>query len=904
MKTKDFGSSLDTRYWRMKLNKAGRPSELIDKATGWNYLGRPAPLWRAVIDGKEQVATQAERRGDELLVRFGETAEAVFLVTNKVHYITLELLSVSPAVEEIALAEVNLKKMGTIASTLNAAYDDKFTFCVMALTLPVHCAPEGSRLRAVCYARYGLTGNKIALLGCPRREFEKLIQTVEKAEGLPHITLGGQWKKISPDVKRSYLFLTDLGEGNCGQAIEYAKKMNAGAILLHETWASQSMGHFPINRELFPHGQEGLKSVVDKIHRAGLKAGLHFLSLGVSFNDGYLTPVPDPRLRRDASTTLTRDIDERQAAIPCAACPPGFPEGPHPQGVYQGTGVIIQIDKELISYEACSRIPPYRFTGCVRGACGTRPAPHSRGAVIDHLLRSWSFFVFNLDTSLADEIAGRLAGIMDYCGCDMLYCDGAERLQGEGWYYNAKLLSAFYRQISPERRDHILYQASTHVHYTWHMIARTACADGYQDIKDNVNHAAETKYRGLFNNLMPLDIGWYGIGQSTVSYSDIEYVMGKSLGWDSSVGLATSIAELERNPETNAMVELVGAYDRLRRRRYFPESIRAALRRPVARHLVKLPSNRWALLEQKEAVIRAIDGVNHRWVLSSGQRRNIAELQLGVGEITAPGTGYHNRESITLVDFKEDRVESLESGKINGELPVGISRYGFSPAPAGFRYIDEAANGLAGYGQFKVKSRLGDKSGWTVFARRYPVPRDLAFMKGVGCWIYGDGLGASLTMRLEDSAGAYLDYTLSLDFQGWQYRELANFRKLVGLLENHGKIDLSDIARIEFIVTGLIPRAKTCFRLAGLKALSKMSSGVCAHPSITAGTRTITFPVSLKAGEFLVCTSSRKCTVLDGRGRRRMVRPAGGLPVIMKGHNQFCFSSRGVLMNKVTVRIS
>lgn len=899
----DHTVSFETKSLRLTLNARGQQIGLIDKAKGVNYRRGQAPLWKAIIGRQSYAPSHLTWQGQDLTVTFGGKAEAVFHITSQSQYVTLEVLSLSPSIEQLTLADLNLKKMATVADTVNAAYNPAFAFCVMALTLPVHCKPEGSNLQATCYAQYGIKGNKIALLGCPTPKLKEVIQTIEKAEGLPHITLSGKWGKMSPDVKRSYLFLFDLGEQNCDQAIAYAKKLNSGMIMLHETWASQTMGHFPINRELFPHGRAGLKAVVAKIHQAGMKVGLHFLSTGVSFSDRYLTPIPDPRLYRDASTILTHDIDAQQDLIPCAGYEPGFPECQHPGGHYRGNGVDLQIDQEVISYGNCSKTPPYRFTQCQRGAFGSRAAPHRKGATISHLRRSYSFFMPDPSTTLGDEIAARIADIVEYCHCDMLYFDGAERLQGDHWYYNPKLVASFYRQISPARRNHILYQASSISHYSWHQLSRYACADGYQDIKDNVNHAS-TQYPARFNDFMPLDIGWYGIGQKGISYSDLEYVMAKSVGWDASVGLVTSIETLNLNPETPELVEMAGAYDRLRLRQYFSASTKAALRLPVSRHLVKLGKNQWNFFEQKQVTIRLVDGVSNVWQIPGPKQREIVELQISVGGITAPGPGYHGPTSIPVVDFKDAVITPFNFTQTPEAAPVGLGEQGLRQTSGHGHYSVKVESAGDAGGEFRVTSQGTGKSGSAAFIHRRSVPLNLACMKGIGFWIWGDGKGARMSIRLRDPSAAYLDFSVKLDFKGWQYQELANFRQIVGLLENRGPLDKSDIIQVEFLMTGLPPQEETSFRLAGLKALPEMSASQCVNPSISDGTRTIAFPVRLSTGESLTCIAPRSCTVTDRRGRHRTVRPIGHLPLLQKGCANLCFGAAAAVSNEITVRIS
>ena len=60
----------------------------------------------------------------------------------------------------------------------------------------------------------------------------------------------------------------------------------------------------------------GLKSAIERIHRRGLKAGIHTLSANIQKDDAYVTPVPDKRLAKLAQLTLAQAVDSRQPWLP------------------------------------------------------------------------------------------------------------------------------------------------------------------------------------------------------------------------------------------------------------------------------------------------------------------------------------------------------------------------------------------------------------------------------------------------------------------------------------------------------------------------------------------------------------------------------------------------------------
>lgn len=235
-----------------------------------------------------------------------------------------------------------------------------------------------------------------------------------------------------------------------------------------------------------------MKKVVKKIHAAGLKAGLHFLTTCISKSDPYVTPIPDKRLAKDGSFILANMIDEKSTFIPTREPPKEAPTKP---GVYYiGGGADIHIDDEIITYSEVSLKPPYGFIGCVRGARGTKPAKHEKGAFIYHLAEMFGWYLADADTTLLDEIAQHIADIINECEYDMVYFDGAEApsLQGAWWYYIPKVQLAFFNKFKRE----VLVQGASYTvsiykgqgtmlkttdeqldHFNWHIYSRDAQTD-------------------------------------------------------------------------------------------------------------------------------------------------------------------------------------------------------------------------------------------------------------------------------------------------------------------------------------------------------------------------------------------------------------------------------------------
>jgi hypothetical protein len=192
-------------------------------------------------------------------------------------------------------------------------------------------------------------------------------------------------------------------------------------------------------------------ATTDKIHAAGLKAGMHTLTGCISPNDPWVTPVPDKRLAADATFALAAALDEKQSTVPTLE----KPEDLDTMWAYASRGNVLRIDDELIQYTGLSQTPPHGLTGCQRGELGTKAAPHAQGSPVRHLFVRYGCFLPDEDSTLVDELAGRIARVLNTCGFDMIYMDGAEGMVG-GWHGVAKMCEAIFRKF--QRR--VLVEAS------------------------------------------------------------------------------------------------------------------------------------------------------------------------------------------------------------------------------------------------------------------------------------------------------------------------------------------------------------------------------------------------------------------------------------------------------------
>lgn len=419
-------------------------------------------------------------------------------------------------------------------------------------------------------SRYGFDGLSFGVIASPRRDFFTTVERFEKAAGIRATYPEGVWNKHSPAVKRSYLFLTRFRESQFEAALALARRGGFRQVLiLQDSWCTGT-GHYDINRRSFPDGLDGLVRTVRRFREAGIETGLHVLGASIYPPDRYLTPVPDRRLLKGAQTTLAEPLDARATRIAVTGMPEDFPRE---DGGYNGRGCVLQIGTELIYYESLSTDPP-AFLQCRRGYLGTRAQSHAAGEPVRHLVRAYGYHMHDLDTSLLDDVASNFAAVVNATDVNMVYFDGSERLQGDHWRYNARLIKAMTDRI---RRTDMIYQASSFSHYSWHLLARSASADGHGDLKGYLEQRAPM-FADFARNGMPLDIGWYYGYDRSATPDTYEYILGTTIGYDSSMSYQVSVDAAASHPFTDEILDLIARYERLRLSGRVPEHLRQLLR--------------------------------------------------------------------------------------------------------------------------------------------------------------------------------------------------------------------------------------------------------------------------------------------------------------------------------------
>ena len=748
-------------------------------------------------------------------------------------------------------------------------------------------------LSADCLATYGTEGAGVAVAACPSDELAPVIEEVELAAGLPSPHFDGVWAKRSEDVKRSYLFIQGLSVDNVDEVIGYARRGGFSAILIGQGCWTTSLGHFPINQNSFPKGIEDLRETVSKIHAAGFRCGLHFLAAAVSAHDPYVTPVPDDRLVMDFFGELGGDVTADGAFIPAAAAPSQFPPK---EGGYRGNSAILRVGDELIGYGSVSLQEPYGFNDCRRGLYGTKAVAHRAWAQISHVKRSYGYFLHGIDEGLTDEVAGHLARVAKGAGVDMLYFDGSEGLQGgQHWHYNARLHKAYWDAMG--RPNDMLLQASSVSHYSFHMLSRQASADGVEDLKGYLDHRLPS-FKWYSNNLLPLDLGWYGIWSARTTPDQIEYINQKALGFGCSVSIQTNPTMLRGHSRMDEFIDIIRSYEDLRLAGTVSEPMRARLRVPGQEYMLSTQEGAatFRRVQWTQELAMPTDGQEGRIALKIDPALGTARLglEMRAGALVLPGPSYHDPDNWLLEDFED--LEPYGGEHRTGTNLAGSTREGVTQK---LTLVAEGAKLGDRCAMYSATSTRSDGGGWSAIGKKLALPLDLRQHVALGVWVHGDNSGAKLKIQPRGKKGRAQDYYITINFSGWRYYVLMRPET-----PSPEPIEYDAVTWLTFYYNGL-PAGKTCTVLIdGLKALRRVDEVRTVLPTVSLGDTSLSFDAELGQGESLLYRGGAQGTVKSRDNNSRAALVKGGLGELPPGEGELVatFPGPGEQKREVFVR--
>ena len=720
-------------------------------------------------------------------------------------------------------------------------------------------------------------------------------EAVSAAPELPHSAIGGPWALGRPINQGSYLFnFGDMSVDKVDDWIGVAKTLGFNQIDFHGG-SSFRFGDCRPNPKTYPNGMADFKAVIDRLHAAGIKAGLHTYAFFIDKSCPWVTPLPDPRLASDATFTLAAPLDAKTAEVPVAESTEAMSTT---TGFFVRNSVTLRIDDELITYKGISKEPPYVFTGCVRGACGTKVAAHEKGAKVVHLKECFGRFVPDPETTLFSEVAAKTAEMFNTCGFDMIYLDaldGEDILGGgeNGWHYGSKYVF----EIEKRLKKPALFEMSTFHHHLWYVRSRLGAWDhptrSHKRFIDIHTKAVET-YRRMF---MPGHLGWWALktysgaqGEPTFS-DDIEYLMCKCLGMD--VGLSMmgiDPSSVRSTPALPRLADIIKRYEDLRHSGEVSEAVKERLRTPGEEFtLVGSLDKGWKFVpaQYEKHKVTGVDSPTAKWTVKN--RFAGQPLRLRIEALLSAGP-YDAENNIVLADF------TAEGGFPKYSAAPGVTA---SLAPSDRQVKIGATSGLL----TASHTQTGRANTWAFFEKTFEPVMNLSAHEAMGVWIHGDGSGAVLNFKIQSPSHishADGDHYVIVNFTGWRYFELiepegdrhADYSWPYGghYSTYRERVQYGNIERFSVWCNNLPPgKTMTCY-LSPVKAVPVVETKLV-NPSVRVGEKTITFPVEIKSGEYLELLAPDDCK-LYGRGGEliREVEVEIPIPILANGENEIAFT--------------
>lgn len=875
---------------------------------GKNWIAKERPLATLKV-GEQAIPSNrfSLKGGDVWQIGFHKSpVEIDVKITTETEGIIFEFVtSRGGDFDSVRLIELALTIKEKSGSHLSVLSNEDHAVALLGLSDAVETnSHRDGFLSASFHREYGLDGHRVLLMSAAPKGFFDAMRRIELAYDLPSPELGGEWAKTSRDGRLSYLF-TDLTEANVDETIRYAKLGGFGYILIYSSTWSRSKGSYPIHPKYYPSGEAGLKAVVDRCHDAGLKVGIHMLTSFVDKSDPLATPVPDRRLLKNGAAILATDIDETTTDLRATAPIRTFPVPPA-NFAKNPRGVDVQIDDEIIRYRLIGGENGDTLLECRRGQGGTKATAHKAGATMYHLAGGEGYYLVDLRTTLKDELSERIAGIINRCGLDMIYFDGGELNGANGayWYWVSQQQHDICSRVTRPLR----VQGSGLTPWTWHWAVR-GVSDDFAAVatKEYLDfHKIPNYWRRYQASFLPAELGWWGFltakpHQAATTPDELALYGTRMVALDSPISMETNLTAMQENGRTEEMLRMLHDYEDVRLSDQMSPKIREALETGEWRLIPSSAPDKAPRFVPVQYQAKRADGQ------SELRMQNDFDAQPLKLRLQCIPTLAAVEDSANRLLFAPDRQVELAAPEKNSPMPgFLIERVEFAEAdddqPNPF--MVSASEQVAG----KVKGQRLDLTRRRALAVRLVVEPET---EAIAAAMRENP--AVVNVQLETSSKTYRDYDIDLDFIGERTviipepttdRILREFRpngaNYAFKAAMYG-FDYERIAAVNFRWMRA-PRPGLHCRVLGVVALLEHTIPL-ENPTISIGSESITFPVTLRLGDYLELLSPDRAKVYDKNGVTLAEIPLAGMtiPTVPKGEVAISLDSDSSGNGRVTL---
>ena len=935
---------VENSHFSYEISKDGKNLRFTDKMTGTDFLSHDSATFCAQLtsDGKDYNITKVSLKGGLLKLEFADIATTVGIRLKKSKdYVNLKIESVTGQADALTFINIPL--------TLEGMPYESFAGCVLSMNLftRVRELPAlQSNLRATCYKHFGIIGAEVTLIGVPQKQILPVIRDVmSDATDIPHSDKGGAWALQQKEGYGSYLMnFGTLTEESVDEWIAMCNSLGFNQIDNHGGGDFFRFGDFELNRAKWPDGWQTYRKINDRLHKAGISSIFHTYAFFIDKNTKYVTPVPSEDLAYFSSFTLAEPFKNGDNEIVVNESTENISTI---TGFFVRNSLSLRVGSEIVEFTGATKTPPYKFTGCKRGANATRESEHPAGDKAYHLREMFGRFVPGPETALFNEIARHTAEIINEAGFDGIYfdaIDGSDILAGEEyfWYYGTKFIFEVARQL----KKPVGMEMSSMSHHWWHYRSRWQAWDrpvrGYKKFEDIHSAAIKSgrlflapeiksneyehglwrghtplisKYAGAENGglLLPLHFGWWGNQtwnppQIEPTFTDdIEYLCCKMIGNNAGMSMLGGVDKktLDENPGFKRLIPIIKQYEELRHKNYFSDSVRTLLRQPGKEFtLIRSADSSWRFMpvSYQKHKVAGLDHPSSKWKITNEFGTQPARLRLETLMSVKP---FNDPSGVVLTDFSgPNEFISEESSNM---------------VKAAVKPSSEKAAQYIRSGQFSASTgEATPREGLYVKMVKIFEPwLDINKNQALGVWIKGDGNGELLNIRIESpkhlSSGARGDHFVKIDFTGWKYFELveiesAEFSNYIwpdsGFYVYDSfrhTVQFNNVDKIQLWYNNL-PAGKEVNCLIGtVKALQMVPISVT-DPEIIIGDEKMKFKVKMESGMYLEFFSAEDCKLYGTKGEYLQdVKVEGKIPEVRNGENDISFRCTGT--NGVSSRV-
>jgi hypothetical protein len=637
----DAAVRIDAGALRITLSATGHVVSLYDTLGKRELLpvGKQPPLLYMTVGGRNVMPTAMAKRPEGEEIVFGDS-DVTARVRLKVHptHVRFELVSVTGcAPDHIYWGPYPTILGKSVGEIIAVVRDDTFAVGLQGLNLQTNGGANktdagGDIVASAAENDGGVKGSAIALFGCAAKDALATIGRIEVAEGLPHPMLDGVWAKQSQKATFSYM-IVPYGEGDIAEYCKLAKQ--AGLQFVYHPGPFETWGHFKLNPGGFPRGDETMKTCVQVATTYGIGLGVHTLTAFITTNDPYVTPVPDPRLGRLGSSTLSAAIDDKVAEIPV-----GDREAFVKTQNWGWSRKFVLIGQEIAEYADIAD-NPLRLVGCKRGMFGTKASAHDAGADIGHLAtHNYQTFYPGIDNGMADEMADRLIELFNATGLRMMSFDGMEGLYDYG--HGTWAAAHFVQRCYDGWKTYAISDASGLLHFLWHDHTRMNWGEPWgKAVREGMPEQRFANQDLFDRNLFPHMLGWFELratssGFEATTLDDMEWVLSKGAGFNAGFALVSDLGSMKANALTPTILDAVREWEAARNSGAFSMAQRERLKSTTGEwHLEAAGKGRWKLWPVAFSKTLTCAGASAEWAVENKFKAQPLRFTL---RVTGPGT--------------------------------------------------------------------------------------------------------------------------------------------------------------------------------------------------------------------------------------------------------------------------